>query len=140
MATKKAKWNLIDNVLSVELPTGEKASYELVTLFPDFAAYDSVQQNAIAYGVKQGLSDTTARNTDEKLNPAERVAAMNDRWKMISVDRKWTSGKKAGGIKRPTEDSVTTAFEAAQKVGAVPKGMKLEDFLAVSKQLNMIKN
>ena len=52
---------------------------------------------------------------------------------------KWTSGTKGGGIKRPTTDSVTAAFEAAQAAGTVPKGMKLADFIAVSKQLKLIK-
>ena len=91
----KAKWSLDKVLLKVEMPSGEKADFDLNELFSEFEKLGGTQQNTIAYGVKQKLSDSTARSKDEKLDEKGAIEVMRKTYAGIVDGTAWT--KKGGG-------------------------------------------
>lgn len=137
--SKKSKWTLSGAILDCTMPDGEGVSFDLAELFPNFPEFDDVQQQSIAYGVKQGLSDITARSEDEKLTETEKVAAMEKRFKMYTVDRKWTSGKRGGGItKKVSKEHLVEVATNAVKSGAITE-KEAEKWLETAVKLNIVK-
>jgi hypothetical protein len=92
---KKASWKLDGVSQTVTMPDGITRSFDLSELFPDFAKFNGTQQNTIAYGVKQKLSDSTARSKDEKLDSKGAVEVMATTYAGIIDNTAWT--KKGGG-------------------------------------------
>ena len=92
---KKASWKLESALLKVTMPTGEAADFNLNDLFPGFEKLTGTQQNTIAYGVKQKLSDSTARSKDEKLDAKGAIEVMRTTFAGVIDNTAWT--KKGGG-------------------------------------------
>lgn len=55
----------------------------LEKLFPDFLKYTESQQMSIEYGVKQKLSDSTARSADQVLSNGELTDQFKETWDLI---------------------------------------------------------
>lgn len=91
----KAKWSLDKVLLKVSMPDGEAADFNLNDLFSGFEKLTGTQQNTIAYGVKQKLSDSTARGKDEKLDSKGAIEVMRTTYAGIVDGTAWT--KKGGG-------------------------------------------
>jgi hypothetical protein len=91
----KAKWSLDKVLLKVSMPDGEAADFNLNDLFSGFEKLTGTQQNTIAYGVKQKLSDSTARSKDEKLDSKGAIEVMRTTYAGIVDGTAWT--KKGGG-------------------------------------------
>ena len=68
--SKKSKWSLEGTVLTVVMPEGETAEFDLASVHAD------VITQVQAYGLKQKLSDSTARPSDQKLTEKEAIAEM----------------------------------------------------------------
>lgn len=92
---KKASWKLDNAMLAVTMPTGETTQYNLGELFTNFEKLTGTQQNTVAYGVKQKLSDSTARGKDEKLDAKGSIEVMNETFAEILDGTAWT--RKGGG-------------------------------------------
>lgn len=129
MAKVKATWTVEKSNLTCTFSDNTTASYDLAKIFPDFLKLDEIQQLTVGYGIKQKLSDKTAASKDAKLTNAERKAAMDETWKQLTVDKKWTSGKGGFGI-RITVAKVDKATEAIQ---AIMKKYKVKE--AVAKEI-----
>lgn len=91
----KAKWSLDKVLLKVSMPDGEAADFNLNDLFSGFEKLTGTQQNTIAYGVKQKLSDSTARSKNEKLDSKGAIEVMRTTYAGIVDGTAWT--KKGGG-------------------------------------------
>ena len=91
----KAKWSLDKVLLKVSMPDGKVADFNLNDLFSGFEKLTGTQQNTVAYGVKQKLSDSTARSKDEKLDSKGAIEVMRMTYAGIVDGTAWT--KKGGG-------------------------------------------
>lgn len=101
MAENKVRmtWTLEGSTHTAKI--GEKLVYEysLLKLFPDFLSLSEVQQNIVAYGMKQKLSDGTAKGKESKLTLAEVQEHFKATQEMLESG-KWTTGTKAGAKHR----------------------------------------
>jgi hypothetical protein len=92
MAERSMSWALIEEtgILTVthkDVSPEKAVDFDLNLIFEDFKELEHVQKQVIAYGVKQRLSDKTAKNSDEKLTVNERIVTMSNIWNRLSVDR-----------------------------------------------------
>jgi hypothetical protein len=92
MAERSMSWALVEEtgVLTVthkDVSPEKAVDFDLNLIFEDFKELEHVQKQVIAYGVKQRLSDKTAKNSDEKLTVNERIVTMSNIWNRLSVDR-----------------------------------------------------
>lgn len=105
MASTRLTWSL--NIDKLEVTCGEDfvAAFDLNNLFPDFAELDEVQQMSVIYGVKQNLSDKTARNKDVGLTLKEKADVMNKRYMFMITKRVWRQpGKEKISLKKKAKD------------------------------------
>ena len=78
----QATWKRDDLTLQVGYNEVSNDQYNIISrfditkIFPDFKAYDKVQKNVIVYGLKQKLSDQTARSKDQTLTNTEKAAQL----------------------------------------------------------------
>ena len=94
-------WTLTDGTLTCFIGTGlgeVSGDYDLTELFEDFTDLTSLQQAAIAYGVKQKLADCTARSKDMTLSPQEQVDTMTARYRTLIETQEWNEKGGGGGI------------------------------------------
>ena len=94
-------WTLTGATLSCILGTGlgeVSGSFNLAELFEDFTDLTSLQQAAIAYGVKQKLADCTARSKDMTLSDQEQVDTMTARYRTLIETQEWNEKGGGGGI------------------------------------------
>lgn len=96
MDSKKAKWEVTGSSLVVTMPDSTVGRYDISRIFPEFEAATAIQQNVIVYGIKQKLSDKTARSEDMKLTGAEAVDTMKTMFEEI-VNGTWRA-KGVGGL------------------------------------------
>jgi hypothetical protein len=75
---KKAGWKMDGTVLTVTFPDGTKDSFD-VAMVKD----DGIRSALLGYGLKQKLSDSTARNKDERLTTEERLAEMKETFNLL---------------------------------------------------------
>jgi hypothetical protein len=140
--SQKSKWELVDSILTGTMPLGTTVSFDMLGLFPSelWDLFDDVQKADAAYGAKQGLMDHTARNADATLTEDERVKAMQARWTLWTVDRKWTSGKREGGfsVRVLKEDKTTATLAEMVEKGEITQ-KQMDAFLAVGKKVSLIK-
>jgi hypothetical protein len=92
MAERSMSWALVEEtgILTVthkDVSPEKAVDFDLCLIFEDFKELEHVQKQVIAYGVKQRLSDKTAKNSDEKLTVNERIVTMSNIWNRLSVDR-----------------------------------------------------
>jgi hypothetical protein len=92
MGEKSMGWSMVEDtgILTVthkDVTPNKAVDFDLKLLFEDFVELEQVQKQVIAYGVKQRLSDKTAKNSDEKLTVNERIVTMSNIWNRLSVDR-----------------------------------------------------
>jgi hypothetical protein len=92
MAERSMSWALVEEtgILTVthkDVSPEKAVDFDLNLIFEDFKELEHVQKQVIAYGVKQRLSDKTAKNSDEKLTVNERIVTMSNIWNRLSVDR-----------------------------------------------------
>jgi len=73
-------------------------SVDLTELFTDYVEYTALQQDAIAYGVKQKLADCTARSKDMTLSAQEQCDTMADRYRTLIDSQEWNEKGGGGGI------------------------------------------
>src|SRR4030043_600398 len=114
---KKSKWSLVKGILAVLMPEGNSGSWDLTKLFPLFLEMTETQQGVMAYGVKQKLADSCARNSDTKPTEAESIAQMEKTWEML-LSGKFTSGTRGTGIsmKKKVDSAWEMASPAERKV------------------------
>ena len=131
MADRTMSWALVEatGILTVthkDVTPDKEVDFDLNLIFEDFKDLEPVQKQIIAYGVKQRLSDKTAKNTDEKLTVNERIVTMSNIWNRMSVDRifksatgdKNTLGKKLeSGIAEGKIPVTPELLEALRKMG-----------------------
>ena len=120
---KKSKWSLLDGILSVLMPGGKGGSWDLVKLFPTFGEMTETQKETIAYGVKQKLMDSCARNADVKLTEAESIAQMNKTWEML-LSGKFTSGTRGTGITVAAKVEKAVAAQGIEKYKTANKAQR----------------
>lgn len=99
---KKNSWEQKDGVLS-----GRGADFEIDKLFPDYSTGNAAQQFIMEYGIKQYLTDKTARSKDEKLSDAEAKDVMTEVW--MSLVNGIVPAKKSSPL-----DKAETALGKAQ--------------------------
>lgn len=106
MEKTRLTWNVIDNTwLKVSCDEQIISQFDLALLFPDFAKFDEAQQMAVAYGVKQNLSDKTARNKDVGLTLKEKASVMEERYTFMVEKRVWRQpGKERISLKKKAKD------------------------------------
>lgn len=111
MAKQRIKWTVSDTELVAELVgNGEKLTFILGDLFEniDFSKLEKVELDTVVYGVKQKLADSCApKEIDTDSDYSQQLL---ETWNMLTVDRKFTSGKKGGGggVKRAVVVEETT--------------------------------
>lgn len=91
MAQRLVKWTLDNTTLKMVKPlenaTGEiVAEFDLTKLFETFPEMTEVQQQTIAYGVKQKLSD---KGASEVGSVGGKVTQAKETWKIL-LEGKWT--------------------------------------------------
>ena len=111
----KSKWNLDKATLTCT--SGDTiTNIDLATLFPEFDNMDDVQQMAIAYGIKQKLSDACARPKDQTLTSAEAKVVMINTYERV-VGGDWNQGRTgAVSYKSKINSAVAKATDAEKKV------------------------
>lgn len=116
MDSKKAKWEVTGSTLLVTMPDSTVGRYDISKIFPEFEAATAIQQNVIVYGIKQKLSDKTARSEDMKLTGQEAVDTMKTMFDEI-VNGTWRA-KGVGGLSykklEADADEKLTPAEAAE--------------------------
>jgi hypothetical protein len=131
MAERSMSWALVEEtgILTVthkDVNPEKAVDFDLNLIFEDFKELEHVQKQVIAYGVKQRLSDKTAKNSDEKLTVNERIVTMSNIWNRLSVDRifksatgdKNTLGKKLeSGIAEGKIPVTPELLEVLRKMG-----------------------
>ena len=120
---KKSKWSLVKGILAVLMPEGNSGSWDLTKLFPLFLEMTETQQEVIAYGVKQKLADSCARNSDTKLTEAESIAQMEKTWEML-LSGKFTSGTRGTGISVAAKVEKAVAAQGIEKYKTANKAQR----------------
>ena len=105
MEKTRLTWALNSNDLTVAVGAEQIGRYNLTKLFPNFQEFDEVQQMAVVYGVKQNLSDKTARNKDVSLTLTEKADVMDERYTFMVEKRIWRQpGKEKISLKKRAQD------------------------------------
>jgi len=85
------KWTLDGDTLvakHLDTPLDKLSLFVITDIFPNFTEMTEVQQNLIAYGIKQKLADSCARSKEVSLNADERHTQMMEVWNTL-LDGKW---------------------------------------------------
>ena len=122
MDSKKAKWEVTGSSLVVTMPDSTVGRYDISKIFPEFEAATAIQQNVIVYGIKQKLSDKTARSEDMKLTGQEAVATMKTMFEEI-VNGTWRA-KGIGGLSYKKLDEKAAEVFSADELAAYNKLME----------------
>lgn len=106
-------WNLVKSILTCTVGKDGKEIFagDLMDLFPDWNGLTECQREAIAYGVKQKLSDSLARPADATLNESEKAIELEKNWRRISMEGEWNA--------KPT--ALTPLEKAERKLAAFEK-------------------
>ena len=124
---KQAKWDYTDDgILSVELPEGGKASFNLTGLYLNWEAMDEIEKFYAAYGAKQKLSDRCAASKDASYTEVEKVTRMEELFKFTVDNRKLPKSEKSGMVRKLTPEKIA---------GAVKK-YTVEEIAELQKQLD----
>lgn len=90
MEKTRLTWNIVEDTwLKVSCEETFVTQFDLALLFPDFKEFNEAQKMAVAYGVKQNLSDKTARNKDMSLTLDEKADIMEERYTFMVNERIW---------------------------------------------------
>ena len=72
--TKQIRWTLMNHVATATFPNGKTAEFDLTLI-------DGNNETLMKfYGIKQWLTDKTARTKDEKLSDSEKIEVMTDHY------------------------------------------------------------
>lgn len=110
MEKTRLTWSLDENSLKgpklvVSCNDERVADFDLTLLFPNFGEFDEVQKMSVVYGVKQNLSDKTARNKDVSLTLNEKAGVMEERYAFMVNERVWRQpGKEKISLKKKAKD------------------------------------
>jgi hypothetical protein len=127
----KMKWELKGNLLGCVSGDVEMGLFDMTELYTDgiWDKMDQVAKDNSAYGTKQKLSDSIARNADEKLNTSEKIIVFKSTWKQLTEDRMFnkkaaplTPMQKAERALTKVENEIAEMMEASKKTG-VPEEM-----------------
>ena len=116
---QKSSWEVSkEGMLSVAMPEGAKAEFDLTDIWPDYTSHSEVQQYLESYGVKQALSDKTARNKEVSLSEAEKVGVILHTWEDFKAGR---IRARTGGVslKKQNEALQNQLDEVKEKVDQV---------------------
>ena len=125
MAVRLVKWGLeistenstavLKMIKPLENATGDVvATFDLILLFPDFMGYTEVQQQVIAYGVKQKLSD---KGANEIANLGGKITNAKTVWTSL-LEGKWTGERM----------NATGAAETKKAISNLKEASKVKDF------------
>lgn len=88
-------WNLDKKTSEIKCTLGKEGeslfSGFLNVLFPDWTDRTDCQQECIAYGMKQKLSDSLARPKDQTLTDAEKRVELSTNWVRITEEEEWNA-------------------------------------------------
>jgi hypothetical protein len=103
-------WSRNDNILKCECPGDVEFTVDLERLFSDFPKLSETQKEVIVYGVKQKLSDKSAKIEAEKLTPENFKIVSMARYEDILDGSAWV--RKAGG----TRETAVLSKSAVNKI------------------------
>jgi len=136
---QKAKWDLAGDIATCILPSGVTMTFDMSKLYGLWDKFDHVEKVNSYYGMKQVVMDRGARPADAKLTDEERKEVAEKQWNLMTVERKFTSGTKAAGVRTIKQDRIEEAWEKAKSSGTLPKGMTKASFIEAAKAMGLTK-
>lgn len=109
---KTVAWEMEENstLLKATFPNGKDVTFDIARIFPDILTATKAQAFTVQYGVKQFLSDKTARSEGEKLSNDDKVVVMKTRYDDL-VEGNFRVNK-AGGVEKISKAKVEKNLDA----------------------------
>jgi len=96
---KQAKWDVTEiGMLTVLLPSGLTADYDLTHIFKGWADYTEAEMFLSGYGVKQKLSDLCAASKDATYTDKEKIERMTELFDYAVKHEKMPKTERKGGF------------------------------------------
>jgi uncharacterized protein YeeX (DUF496 family) len=117
--TKQIRWTLMDHIATATFPNGKTAKFDLTLI-------DGNNETLMKfYGIKQWLTDKTARTKEEKLTDNEKVDVMTDHF----------DGMIENGIEISENGVITIIGRAKSKAAGVETVINSEEFSDEEREL-----
>ena len=117
--TKQIRWTLMDHIATAVFPNGKTAKFDLSLI-------DGNNETLMKfYGVKQWLTDKTARPKEEKLSDDEKIEVMDDHF----------DGMVSDGIEISENGVITIIGRTKSKAAGVETVINGEEFSDEEREL-----
>ena len=117
--TKQIRWTLMNRVATATFPNGKTAEFDLTLI-------DGNNETLMKfYGIKQWLTDKTARTKEEKLSDSEKIEVMTDHF----------DGMVENGIEISENGVITIIGRTKSKAAGVETVINGEEFSDEEREL-----